>query len=539
MLGATTEGLERRALPDLVDERDRAAVGQLLVWARRGQLETSHAELSLVGLDGRRVSASVMVGMVQDGDRRFVLALVEDRTAQRALTERLAFAERYDELTGLLRRAAFVDELGRVIRTPRVTGLLREQPWVLALDLDGFTEVNDGLGHTAGDLVLTTVAERLRSALRGEDLLARIGADEFAVLVQDSNDAEITVLAERLVRSTTAPVPTPSGELFLSMSVGAAGVWTDDVSPEDVLRNADTALHRAKSSGRGRVELHRAEQRQDASKRVRTGNELHRAIERRELLVHYQPIIDLVTGCLKGFEALVRWQHPERGIVGPGEFIDLAESTGLIVPLGQQVMDEALRRLVQWRASSTGDERGTLTMSVNLSTRQLAHPDIIAMVRQSLDTSGVDPTAVILELTESAIMADQATARAAMIALRATGARLAIDDFGTGYSSLSYLQQFPVSVLKIDRGFVRGLGTVAGDTAICEAVIRLGHSLGLAVVAEGIEDDLQHRRLHELGCDFGQGYLFGRPLSQAQVEAAFERRSVFGPIWALRPDRSV
>jgi diguanylate cyclase (GGDEF)-like protein/PAS domain S-box-containing protein len=532
MVGAPEGTLAGRSLLEMIDPEERSAAAQLLVWARRDELEPGHLEVTLrqgVGV-GRRVSMTV--GVVHDGGNSFVLALLEDRTEQRELSERLRFAEHFDEVTGLLRRAGFVERFGAVLtrRGPGAPAL-----WVLALDLDGFTELNEGLGHDTGDLVLRTVAARLRDTLRGNDLLARFGADEFVAVVAGVSDADLRALAHRLAQQVAQPLAVPGGEVFCSATIGATSVVPGG-STEAILRSVDAALHRAKHRGRGQIEIAGpdgdGEGHADASKRVRIGGELHRAIERNEFCAYFQPIVDLRSGRLKGFEALARWLHPERGLVPPGDFIELAEETGLIVPIGRAVLHDALGRLAAWRAAGPSDERGRLTMAVNLSARQLTAPGLVATVFEEIDRSGVDPTAVILELTESAIMADPAAAKATMLALRERGPRLAVDDFGTGYSSLSYLQQFPVNILKIDRAFVRGLGVVDGDTAIVEAVLRLGHSLGMEVVAEGVETDLQHATLHALGCEFGQGYLFGRPLAAAQVDAAFAQGTVFGPIWA-------
>ncbi|MFM7535972.1 MAG: putative bifunctional diguanylate cyclase/phosphodiesterase [Acidimicrobiales bacterium] len=532
MLGSPEGTLTGRSLLDMIDPEERSAAAQLLVWARRDELEPGHLEVTLRPGAGAGRRVSMTVGLVHDSGNSFVLALLEDRTEQRELSERLRFAEHFDEVTGLLRRAGFVERFGAVLtrRGPGAPAL-----WVLALDLDGFTELNEGLGHDTGDLVLRSVAARLRDMLRGNDLLARFGADEFVAVVAGASDDDLRALAHRLAQQVAQPLAVPGGEVFCSATIGAASV-VPGRSTEAILRSVDAVLHRAKHRGRGQIEIAvpdgDGEGHADASKRVRVGGELHRAIERGEFRAYFQPIVDLRTGRLKGFEALARWLHPERGLVPPGDFIELAEETGLIVPIGRAVLHDALGRLAAWRAAGPHDERGRLTMAVNLSARQLTAPALVATVVDEMDRSGVDPTAVILELTESAIMADPAAAKATMVALRERGPRLAVDDFGTGYSSLSYLQQFPVNILKIDRAFVRGLGVVDGDTAIVEAVLRLGHSLGMEVVAEGVETDLQHASLHALGCEFGQGYLFGRPLAAAQVEAAFAQGTVFGPIWA-------
>ncbi len=532
MLAASEGTLTGRSLLDMIDPEERSAAAQLLVWARRDELEPGHLEVTLRPGAGAGRRVSMTVGLVHDSGNSFVLALLEDRTEQRELSERLRFAEHFDEVTGLLRRAGFVERFGAVLtrRGPGAPAL-----WVLALDLDGFTELNEGLGHDTGDLVLRSVATRLRDALRGNDLLARFGADEFVAVVAGASDVDLRALAHRLAQQVAQPLAVPGGEVFVGATIGAASV-VPGRSTEAILRSVDAALHRAKHRGRGQIEIAGAdddgEGHAGASKRVRIGGELHRAIERSEFRAYFQPIVDLRSGRLKGFEALARWLHPERGLVPPGDFIELAEETGLIVPIGRAVLHDALGRLAAWRAAGPHDERGRLTMAVNLSARQLTAPGLVATVVEEIDRSGVDPTAVILELTESAIMADPAAAKATMVALRERGPRLAVDDFGTGYSSLSYLQQFPVNILKIDRAFVRGLGVVDGDTAIVEAVLRLGHSLGMEVVAEGVETDLQHATLHSLGCEFGQGYLFGRPLAAAQVEAAFAQGTVFGPIWA-------
>ena len=336
---------------------------------------------------------------------------------------------------------------------------------MLFLDLDRFKVVNDSLGHSAGDRLLVAIADRLSGAMRPSDIVARFGGDEFTILCPNVPTEETAeMIAERLIQATSRPVILVEGEVFVTASVGITLSGGENNTPETLLRNADAAMYRAKENGRDRSEVFEARAHHHAVDSLRTGNALHRAIERGELRVHYQPVVRLDTGDVTGFEALIRWEHPERGLVSPMEFIPLAEETGLIVPLGAWALAEACRQLHQWHAASATGRK--VTMSVNLSPRQLAEPSLPNDVARILHESGVPPECIWLEITESTLMRDAESAMSALGALRALGLHLAVDDFGSGYSSLAYLERLPVEVLKVDRSFVQGVGQRADSTAI-------------------------------------------------------------------------
>jgi diguanylate cyclase (GGDEF)-like protein len=381
---------------------------------------------------------------------------------------------------------------------------------ILFVDLDNFKLVNDTLGHEAGDTLLRAVAERLRGAVRAEDTLARFGGDEFVVLLEEPADSvEALAVADRLADALRAPVAVEDRAMQVEASIGVALSGPGHQRPADLLRAADLALYRAKADGKARSALFEPALATAAVRRLEIENHLRQAVEREEFCLYYQPIVELASGELAGWEALVRWQHPELGLVPPGEFIPLAEETGLIVPIGLWVLQEACRQARAWQERLANPR---LTMSVNLSGRQFQQPALVQDVREALATADLDPRTLKLEITESVVMHDVAGASKTLAALAGLGVPIAIDDFGTGYSSLAYLKRFPIHTLKIDRSFVTGIVQDPQDAAIVRSVIALAKTLNLTVTAEGIETPGQQARLEQLGCDLGQGYLFGRPL---------------------------
>jgi len=463
--------------------------------------------------DGREVWVSVSVSCVRDEQEQplYLIGQVEDVTERRALRERLAYAAIHDPLTGLPNRELFMDRLEVALR--RATRGQFEVA-VIFLDVDRFKLINDSLGHDVGDQVLGAVADRLSAAMRASDTLARFGGDEFTVLCDDINrETDSLDVAQRLVMALGQPLTLDSGEVFVTLSVGIALSRPGQSAPV-LLRNADIAMYRAKERGPSRIEIYREDDERNAVSRLRTSTELHRALERQELELHYQPFVDLHTETLIGMEALVRWQHPTRGLLLPQEFIPLAEDSGLIVPLGAWVLKEACRQTAAWQVlrADAGQDDARLNISVNVSAIQLADPGFPRQVAQAIDESGINPDRLWLEITESTLMRDADEAVVVLETLRELGLHVEIDDFGTGYSSLSYLQRFPVESLKIDRSFVEDLDHRSDNAAIVRAIIGLGDSLGLPVIAEGVERRAQVARLRALGCQLAQGFLFGRPL---------------------------
>jgi diguanylate cyclase (GGDEF)-like protein len=396
---------------------------------------------------------------------------------------------------------------------------------VVFLDLDHFKLINDSMGHDRGDQLLRAVAERIRDSVRPGDTVARFGGDEFTILFEEVADAGgAREAAARTLTALSLPFELDDGEVFVSASVGVALSSTGHDTPALLLRNADAAMYRAKERGRAGIELYDQHDDPWTVRRLRTGNDLHRALERNEFELHYQPFVDLHTTTLVGLEALVRWRHPTRGLLGPGEFIDLAEETGLIVPLGYWVITEACRQAVAWRElrERAGQESWRLMMSINVSPRQLVERNFASRLIEIVDGSGVDRDTILLEVTETTVMRDPDHAIALLETLRAQGMHICIDDFGTGYSSLSYLKRLPVETIKIDRSFVDGLGQDEEDTAIVQAVIGMAESLRLLCVAEGVETAEQVDALRALGCQIAQGFLFGHPIS-ADSLAPFPR----------------
>jgi diguanylate cyclase (GGDEF)-like protein/PAS domain S-box-containing protein len=444
-----------------------------------------------------------------------------DVTERKLLELQLQHQALHDPLTRLANRRRFIDRLEHaLVRLQRNGGALA----LLFMDLDDFKRVNDSLGHSAGDRLLTDVAERVQSCLRSVDTVARLGGDEFAVLLEDLHDLdEAAVVAERILRALKQPFVIGDSELMVRASIGIA--YADGreqpVSAETLMQEADTAMYAAKAHGKGRFQVFEEGMHASMLERLELLSDLRRAIEQNEFVLHYQPIMSLKRGGLFGFEALVRWRHPARGMVPPLDFIPLAEESGLIVPLGHWVLSEACAQAARWQAEFP--ESGPWTLSVNVSARQLHHAGFPGDVARILRETGLPPDRLILELTESAVMQDMRGTLASLRELKDLGVRLAIDDFGTGYSSLNCLREFPFDFLKIDKSFIDDLDERANGREIAQVIVRLGKMFDLELVAEGIEREAQLLRLRRMSCGLGQGYLFAKPLDPAGAEELLAR----------------
>jgi diguanylate cyclase (GGDEF)-like protein len=442
--------------------------------------------------------------------------IVEQERIGRVLEEtkeHFRHAAFHDALTGLPNRAMFTELLKAEIESSK----RRNQHMfaVLFLDLDRFKNINDSLGHTHGDLLLVAFAERLERTLRPVDTLARFGGDEFAILISGMTDATDAVrVAQRIQDELSQPFMLDKNSAFATASIGIALSSSGYDLPEDILRDADIAMYRAKENGKARYEVFDHGMHARAVSRLQLESDLRQAVEQKQFCVYYQPIISLQTGRLTGFEALVRWNHPRRGLVSPADFIPVAEETGLIVPIGEWVLTEACAHIRQWQMDSPSHR--SLNLSVNLSARQIAQPDLLERIKEALANSKLNPHCLKLEITESVVMENAEAAALMFKQLRSLGVQLSIDDFGTGYSSLSYLHRFPLNYLKIDRSFVMRLTT--DNDSIVRTISTLARNLGMEVIAEGIETEEQYQQLKMLGCEYGQGYLFSRPVDDNGVQ---------------------
>jgi len=429
----------------------------------------------------------------------------------------LAHQALHDPLTALPNRALFIDRLSVALDRSRRTGT---PVAVLFLDVDNFKQINDTMGHAAGDHLLIVLAERFHDMLRPMDTVARFGGDEFTFLFEElESEREAVLIAERIRHSASLGTALDDADSSMAVSIGIAIVSDPAVTPDQVIREADAAMYHAKEMGGGRFELFDETSRSRSTQRFGLEGELRRALERSELRVHYQPRVSLngQTG-LVGFEALVRWQHPQRGLIAPPEFISIAEDTGLIVPIGQWVLEQALLGVGRWRQARPG-----VTISVNLSARQLKDSELPARLDDTIASRGADPSVLCLEIAEDTVEHDPELA-SRMLALHQIGVKLAIDDFGNGRSSVASLRQLPVDTLMIDRSFVAGLGHERSEAPTVGALVALGHALGLSVLAEGVETDAQLAHLRELGCDSAQGFLFSRPVPEDGVHALLQSR---------------
>ncbi|MCU1495432.1 MAG: diguanylate cyclase/phosphodiesterase with and sensor(s) [Acidimicrobiaceae bacterium] len=523
LLDRSEEDLLGRQAEDFVHPDDVAERRSMMDELIGGSRDTLHGERRLVRSDASTVWTLVDVALVRDeaGDAAYVFGQLQDITDQKRSERALEQQALHDSLTGLPNRLSLQHRLERALVRARLAGT---KVAVLFVDVDRFKLVNDGLGHVAGDRLLVELAGRLARGVRSGDTVARFGGDEFIVVCEDVADVgEADLLGDRILAMLDDPLVVGAKELRLSVSCGIAVVdgWA---TAEEALRDADAAMYRAKEKGRARTEIFDEGLRHLVTHRFEVEQALRTALDRGELRVAYQPIVTIPDGELVGVEALVRWQHPERGLLKPAEFIPVAEESGLIVPLGEHVLREALAQVVRWQRTLPGCEQ--LWVSVNFSSRQLNLGDPVALCAQMLEDTGASARALRLELTESAVMADVELSISRLEALRALGVTVAIDDFGTGYSSLSYLSRLPVDLLKIDHSFVAGLGRDGGDSEIVRAIVLLAQGLEVEVCAEGVEELAQLAELAGLGCELGQGYYWSRPLTPEAFESWVRERLV-------------
>jgi diguanylate cyclase (GGDEF)-like protein/PAS domain S-box-containing protein len=519
VLGRTPEQVIGRFVTDFVHPDDAPNLQAQFIKVLTGGLRAkSTFEYRAAHPNGEwRTIDTVMNNLLDEPDIGAIVLNGRDVTERRALERELNHQAFHDTLTGLANRALFLDRLAHAMdRGDR----LADPVAVLFLDLDDFKTVNDSLGHPAGDRLLVAVADRIRLATRPGDTVARFGGDEFAILVESgSMPAAAEVLAERVTGALEPPFHVLSNEVSMRASIGIALGQRPRETPDDLLRDADLAMYLAKHNGKGRFEMYRPDMHTDAVHRLETAAGVRAGLEGHQFEVYYQPIVTAHTGRLIGAEALVRWNHPSRGVIAPDEFIPTAESTGLIVQLGRQVLRDAASQTQQWRENGVVDD--DFYISVNLSARQLQEPDLVDQVSSALEESALPASALVLEMTESSLIEDLDRTLPRLHALKQLGLRLAVDDFGTGYSSLSYLADLPVSLVKIDKSFIDRITPDADSSAMIRGVVDLSRALGLSCIAEGVEMDNQLAVLDELGCDSAQGYLFARPTRPQDIAKTF------------------
>jgi diguanylate cyclase (GGDEF)-like protein/PAS domain S-box-containing protein len=503
VFGIAAEQLLGTRIVDLILPEDVPLLNQQMASLRSGEdatvlLRMKHADGRTVVIDG------ILTNQLGDPTVAGFVLTLRDVTERHALQDRLTFQAFHDSLTGLANRQLFADRLTHaLLRRPGVARPLV----VLFCDLDDFKDVNDSLGHSTGDQVLEVVGQRIRATIRAGDTAARLGGDEFAILMEGTSLEEAEQLAHRLVAIIAAPMLIDGGGLSMTASIGMAQAIPGEITSEEALRNADVAMYSAKDSGKSTVAAYDSGLHAEALDRLELRADLQRALRDDEFVLHYQATVELDTGKITGFEALVRWQHPTRGLLSPAFFIPMAEETGMIVQLGTWVLFEACRT-----AATLQSDWRKPTMAVNISSQQLIRPDFVGLVNHALAESGLPAHRLTLEITESVVLQDLSDVIPRLAELRAQGARVAIDDFGTGYSSLAYLTELPIDVLKIDKSFIDRVATDEQGASLTEAIISMSHSMNLTTVAEGVEVAEQAAWLRRVRCPIGQGYYWSRPV---------------------------
>ncbi len=513
VLGFEPEAFVGSSLAELVHPGDVPRVEGFLAELASGGGEAGPVEWRFRDSAGGWVAVETTgSNLLDDPDVGGVVLTTRDITERKAYQEELTRQAFHDSLTGLANRALFSDRIEHALARADRQGL---QLAVLFMDLDDFKDVNDSLGHAAGDALLVMVSGRLQEVLRTEDTAARLGGDEFAVLLEGESSAlHASQVAERIMESLQQPFIVAATQVFVSASIGIAARSLAEESAEELLRNADLALYAAKAGGKDRFCIFEPAMHQAVRERLQLEAELRRALDRDEIVVYYQPILRAGDGRIVCVEALARWNHPARGVVRPEEFIPLAEETGLIIPLGLSVLEQACSCMHDWQRRGVDPD---LTLSVNLSPRQLRHPDVAEDIIRTVSSSGLDPRKLILEITENVLLTESPDTLSTLARLKSCGIRISIDDFGTGYSSLSYLKRYPIDILKIPKSFVDGVDGRVEESALAKAVLSLGGSLNLEVVAEGIESREQLDRLVALDCDMWQGYFDSYPEESSVV----------------------
>ena len=493
---------------DMVHADFQPLFQQLMEQYRSGSSKTIRSEVRILDSRGESHWMFMTANCIQFDGEPAVLATAFDITERKAMEDQLRHQAFHDKLTGLPNRTLFISHLEQAIARSRKRATLFA---VLFIDLDRFKVINDSLGHLVGDRLLVEIAQRLRSNLQAADTVTRLGGDEFTVLLQDlGSEDDALHIAERLQQVIAEPIVIDEHEIIITASIGIALNKGQYEQADHMLRDADIAMYRAKNNGKACHEIFDAEMHARALRLMKMESNLRHAIEREEFELYYQPIVAMHTGWITGFEALIRWNHPQQGLVSPFEFIPLAEETGMINEIGAWVLADACKRIREWQQRLIDEE--VPPINVNVSGRQLAQGDLATRVIDILERMEIDGSRIKLELTETAVMENPTLASTMITQLKQRGVRIAIDDFGTGYSSLSYLHKFPIDTLKVDRSFVNNIGADGENAEIVNTIVMLAHSLGLDVVAEGIETEHQQQHLQAIGCDYAQGYLFARPM---------------------------
>jgi diguanylate cyclase (GGDEF)-like protein/PAS domain S-box-containing protein len=526
VLGYGSSELQGTRLIEKIHLDDKAGVLQFLTAGTQdGDTHPALTEFRLRHRDDFWLHLETLrTNLMQDENVKGIVLNTRDVSERKAFEQQLSHQAFHDSLTGLANRALFKDRVEHALERQGREG---EPVAVLFMDLDDFKTINDSLGHAAGDRLLAEVGERVKATVRQSDTAARLGGDEFAILIEDSGDVvEAAEVASRILAALEGPFHLEGKDVFVRASIGIASAsHTSSTGPEgaeELLRNADVAMYMAKEAGKARYQVFEPTMHDFALKRLELKADLQRALDNEEFVLHYQPIIELQTGRIDGLEALVRWNHPDRGMIPPFDFIPLAEETGLIVDIGTWVLREACRRAVDLQSRFAADP--PLHMAVNLSARQLQRPEIVDDVAVTLTETGLNPDSLVLEITESVMMQDMDLSLQRLAELKELGVRLAVDDFGTGYSSLNYIRRFPVDILKVDKSFVDGVNEGGEESALTAAIIELASILRLRPVAEGIERADQLEKLLTLSCDLGQGFYFARPMAPEGIDEILRAR---------------